>query len=425
MIKLMGHVRWVLGYEGIPRMARPTFRYDFLSNLFAAFGAGAMLYSLTGQFARRGLNASFWIVALLSSLMPLGNFFGTFFAQHLARARRVPLVVGARLAMGVFLGCVALLPASEIAAGSFVALLVTPCLLAALVFNVQNSVRHSNYPPDMRGRIFSRLTIVYMGAAAVSAKLGGYALDHLEWGHRLIYVGAACMMFLSARFYGRIRVRRERALLRNGLARPFRLLGGFRVLIDDRRYGLFMMWQMVSGAGLYMIWPVFALIMTDYLKVPYGKGLNALTIVPLIVAMCTGLIAGKLFDHVRITRFRGCCAILWTCSRVIIFLAVLSGSWPLVLVGFAVQGLGWSMGNMAFNLAHTHFTSPDRSEEYMGIHLTLMGIRGLIMPMLGVALLKYSDVGLGVLLIAAGMHLAAAVGFFLTPSPRVPQAKPG
>ncbi len=83
------------------------------------------------------------------------------------------------------------------------------------------------------------------------------------------------------------------------------------------------------------------------------------------------------------------------------------------------------MGNMAFNLAHTHFTSPDRSEEYMGIHLTLMGIRGLIMPMLGVALLKLPAVGLRVLLIAAGMHLAAAVGFFLTPSPRVPQAKPG
>ncbi len=404
------HVRWVLGYEGIPRMARPSFRCDFLSNLFAALGAGALMPAVTGQFARRGLGASTWAIALLIALMPLGNFFGTFFAQRMGHFRRVPLVVGSRIGMALFLASIALLPGHEVAAGSFVALLLVPCVLLAVVLNAQNSVRHSNYPDNARGRIFSRLTITYMAAMATSTKLAGYALDYLTWSHRLIYVVAACMMLLSAAFYSRMRVRGERALLRNHVPAPGGLLAGFRLLREDRYYGQFMLWQMLSGSAQFMVWPVFTLIMTDYLKVPYGQGVNALSVVPLLVVMCTVTLAGKLFDHIRITRFRGIAASMWIVSRVIIFLAVVEGFWPAVLVGFAVQGLGWSMGNLAYNLGHTHFTTPNRSQEYMGIHLTLMGIRGLIMPMVGIMLLNY--VGLSVLLIAAGIHAVAAIGFF-------------
>ena len=67
------------------------------------------------------------------------------------------------------------------------------------------------------------------------------------------------------------------------------------------------------------------------------------------------------------------------------------------------------------------FHHAQRSEEYMGIHLTLMGIRGLLMPMVGVWLLKQPAIGLNVILIAMAMNLLAAAGFFLIRSPVVPR----
>ena len=410
-------IRWVLGYEGIPRMARPTFRYDLLSNLFAALGWGALLSSLTGQFARRGLGASAWIVAVLVALMGLGNLTSTFLAQHMARHRRVPLVVIARLGMALFLASVAVLPANEVAAESFVALLAPAYVLAAIVLNVQASVRHSNYPEEVRGRIFGRLSIVRLGGMAASAMLGGYAMDHLVWGHRLVYILAAAVMVLSAWFYSKLRVRRERAMLRDSHARRPRPLDGFRLLAKDRRYGRFMLWQMISGAGNLMGRPMMILVMTDYLGVGYGKGISAMTLTPFLVAACTAPLAGKLLDHVRITHYRGFGAAAWAFGRTIVFLAVLKGSWAGVLAGFAVQGLGWSTGNIAYNIGHMHFTTPNRSQDYMGIHLTLQGIRNLLAPFLGVALFKLPGVGINALLIVAALQFLAAVGFFFTPPP--------
>ena len=33
-------VRWLLGYADMPLMARPTFRYELISSIFAAIGSG-------------------------------------------------------------------------------------------------------------------------------------------------------------------------------------------------------------------------------------------------------------------------------------------------------------------------------------------------------------------------------------------------
>lgn len=200
-------------------------------------------------------------------------------------------------------------------------------------------------------------------------------------------------------------------MLQGNLTRRRGILSGFRLLIEDRAYGRFMMWQMIFGFANIMTRPVLALVMTDYLDVSYRKGIGALVVTPFAVAVFTAGLAGKLFDHLRITHFRGISSALWAASRIIVFLGVLIGSWPLVMIGCVLQGLGQAMGSIAFNIGHTHFTSVDRSQEYMGIHLTLQGIRGLLGPMLTGALLTLPDAGLYILPVAGCVMFAAAIGF--------------
>ena len=48
-----------------------------------------------------------------------------------------------------------------------------------------------------------------------------------------------------------------------------------------------------------------------------------------------------------------------------------------------LQGLGYGGGALAWNLGHLHFAPPQRAEIYMGIHVSLTGMRGLIAPLGG------------------------------------------
>ncbi len=409
------YVRWLLGYDGLPIMSRPTFRYDMLSTVFGALGHGALIPALVTQFARKGLFAPEWIVAMLIAQSCLGNLLNSFFAQDIVRRRRVPVVVACRMGMALFMLCIAAMPRQGGLAGVFAALLLAPYLMSSVIFNIQNIARHSNYPDSIRGRIYSRLMVVNFVSLAISAGLGGYALDRLTWGHSLIFVCGAGMMVLSAVFYSRIRIRREPALIRNGLAKPFNLLAGFKLLLEDRKYGQYMFWQMIFGTANNMTWPVMTLIMTDYLRVSYSKGISALTIIPMGMALLMAPIAGRLFDRIRISRYRTINCGMWAAAKVLLFLGAYFESWPIVIASAVAQGIGMSTGSIAFSLGHTYFSTPERSHDYLGIHLSLQGIRGVIGPFAGVLILN--AIGISILPMAAGIMLIACVGFFFLPIP--------
>ena len=80
------------------------------------------------------------------------------------------------------------------------------------------------------------------------------------------------------------------------------------------------------------------------------------------------------------------------------------------LYGIAVSGavLGW-------NLGHLDFASQEKAAQYMTIHITLTGIRGLLMPMVGVALYQWLNRG-GVngayaLLLPFSLNVVGALAF--------------
>jgi len=423
-------------------MSRPTFRYDFLSTLFASLGTGALIPSLASQFASAHMGASIWIVALLFAQRSVGNLLATFFAQDLARRPRVPMVVMARIGMAMFMICIAFLPTGLPGiAGSFAALLLTPYLLAALCTNLQSIARHSNYPVKARGRIFSRLTVVQMGSIALSVMLAGIALDQLAWGHSLVYLLSAACMLLAAWSYSKIRIRRERVMLRTGQRRPINILAGFRILRDDPTFAQYLLWQMIFGGANMLTHPaltkVMELFMGHYKQQEFGYGwsMAARTATPLLVVVCVAPLAGKLFDRIRITRFRGIGASMWGLSKLLIFLTVCLLSrvssdglffylpWVMIFIAFAVQGIGQAAGNLAYNLGHMSFTSLERGHEYMGIHLTFQGIRGIASTLVGAAL--YEIIGMNVLPVAAGLIFVAVVGFFRMSPPAGPQERAG
>ena len=82
-----------------------------------------------------------------------------------------------------------------------------------------------------------------------------------------------------------------------------------------------------------------------------------------------------------------------------------------MLFGIATAG-----ANLGWNLAHNDFASLGRVQHYMGVNVTLTGMRGLIAPPLGAivyTLLERHSPGAGryALLLPLGLTLAGAIGF--------------
>ena len=71
--RLMAFGRWLLGYDGVPIMARPTFRYDFLSTLLSSLAAGVLMPQFTQLFACSSLQAAPWVVAFVTAGMVAGE----------------------------------------------------------------------------------------------------------------------------------------------------------------------------------------------------------------------------------------------------------------------------------------------------------------------------------------------------------------
>ena len=395
-------------------MARPTFRYEIISTIFLGLASGALTPQFTQLFARKSLHAAPWILAALMAQFSLGNLFGTFLSPYLQRLRRVRCIVISRVVIAAALGAVAFVPAGRPGAVPFVSLLLLPAMLGSIIYNVMASVWHSNFPHEIRGRLFSRRYLVNILAMVVSIKLAGYALDFWPWAHRLVYPLAAGLMLTGAAIYGRIRVRGERAMIRgNNRARP-RVLEGFAMLWRDRPYARYMTWQMMSASAGLMTLPVVPLILTDHLNLSYAHGTTAIVMVPFLVAVMSAPLAGRLFDVMDVTRFRAVNATIWATSRLVLFPAVLCRSWTWMLIAFAMQGLGGAMGGIAYSLAHTQFTHPRKSQLYMGVNLTLQGLRGLTMPFLGIWLYSLPQIGMSLLPLAAAIQLVSAMGFMLS-----------
>jgi len=126
---------------------------------------------------------------------------------------------------------------------------------------------------------------------------------------------------------------------------------------------------------------------------------------------------GRLFDGIGVLRFRVVNVVGWTAAILFgMFGTLVTGDaqWigpmylPIAVILFALRGLlhGVSQGGgaLAWNLGHLHFAKPDEAEVYMGIHVFLAGVRGLIAPLAGMWL--WTTIGWPVWLIAIALALS-------------------
>jgi MFS family permease len=360
-------------------------------------------------------------VAFVSGSPALANM-TSFLWANLAHGReRVRLLVWQLAIFGAVVGVIGIAPrASGGLAVTLLAVLLARMIWAG-VLTVRSAVWSANYPRANLAQITGRIVAATSIGMAITAALAGVVLQtRPEYASRL-YIVAALASLLAAWLYRRMRVRQSFRLRQaeqgtGADAEVFSLKVMRNVLATDPDYRRFMTWLALYGAGNLMISGQLVIIFTDHLHIPAARQVGMLTIVPLLCVPLFTPVWARLFDSGHVVQFRArqCWALVAAMSVVIV--AVFLHYVPLLWFAALLFGISTAGANLGWNLAANDFASLGRVQHYMGVNITLTGMRGLIAPPVGAivyTLLERHSAGAGryALLLPLGMSLTGAIGF--------------
>jgi hypothetical protein len=373
-----------------------------------------------------GLVDPSWVnlaVAVVSGAPALANI-SSFAWANLAHGRaRVGVLAALQAAFALLVGLIAFIPLNSTGLALTIALVIAARLLWAGVLTVRAVVWTANYPRAVMARITGRFVVVGVPGVALVALVAGWLLDREVRASRWLYAAAAVCGLLAAWRYRAVRVRREYQLLAAEAEADADTGGGAfslktlrRILRRDAEFRGYMFWMSLYGAGNLMVNAQLVVLYTDRLHLPGFQQILLLSVVPLVlIPLCLPWWA-RMFDQGHIIAYRSRqCWVLFAAMATTAVGVWTAQSW-LLWPGALLSGIAYGGANLGWNLGHNDFATLGEAQHYMGVHVTLTGVRGLIAPSLGILCYELIEAvwpgwGMVTLLLPLGLVTAGGLGF--------------
>lgn len=297
---------------------------------------------------------------------------------------------------------------------------------------VRTTVWRANYPREVRASIASKFAAIQTLILGVSGISVGWVMD-LEilatWGiepttvFRVYLLSCAVFAALSVGVMSGIRVRQHKRLLRaereasaDNTGPTVNPIGVIALLLEDKRYGVYQLNQFLLGLGNLMLFPLMPIMLRERFDAGYDTIILLSGSLGLVVTPLALPIWAKLLDGFHIVRFRAFHSWLFVINFMLLIVAVALQLKELLYVVVAIKGVTMAGGVLAWQLGHHDFAPASRASEYMGVHVTLTGVRGIVGPVAAVWLYteltginpELGTVVLGVCLVLVTL---AAIGF--------------
>jgi len=387
--------------QPLPRMSAAQMPRELASWALAAIAMGALEGSLMGIVVKSlyaGVappalhNLAVAAVAAAPSFTNLASFLIAGFAHG-----RDKLAILHRLIQALGL-CLLLMAAAPVNGGGlvmFCAATVAARVAWTGILTVRAAVWRANYQRAWRARVTGRIVQLASIVVAASAAVCGWLLEWDALGLRAAFVGAALAAFFAAANYRKVRVRRRSALLaaeRAERALDVRRLSLHRlvsVLRDDRDFRNYMVGMMVLGSGNLMLIPMLVVMLSEHLSAGQSQQVLVTASIPLLMLYVTVPYWAGQLDRRHIFGYRAIQSWTYVAANVLYASAMLSGSAWLLWPAAVALGLAYAGGHLGWNLGHNDFSSDANAGHYMAVHITLTGLRGLVMPLLGVGFYQW------------------------------------
>lgn len=359
--------------------------------------------------------------ALVSGAPAVANVVSFAWANIAHGRSRIRLLVWLQALFALSVGGIAFVPR---AAGGLVFAVATVLIARVLwagIITIRAVVWTANYPRQVLARITGRIVVVSSLTVAATAFVVGQAIESPMLDAQWLYAGAGMCGLAAALLYRRSRVRREFQLLADehaagATSEPFSLGMLREILARDPDYRQYMFWMGLFGSGNLMLTSQLVVILSDVLDVPGGTQILLLAVVPLVTLPAFIPVWARMFDgsHVIVYRSRQAWALVAAVAS--LTLAVLVEWSPLLWLGAMLYGAAMAGAHLGWNLGHNDFAAPGRAQHYMGVHVTLTGVRGMFAPVLGILVYQafeamHAGWGRYSMFAPLALTVAGAVGF--------------
>ncbi|MEM0965874.1 MAG: MFS transporter [Verrucomicrobiota bacterium] len=358
-------------------LTKLTYRYDLIRGAFGGIvEVGALSFGLLA--AIRYFEAPDTVKGVLSAGIAFGLFLAPF-GQKIAAWSTLP---ASRAASLCFLGSAAgyALASQVESLWLFTVAFLGANALLAQVPSLLVAVYAKNYSHQDRGRLVSNTFIV---AAVVGALLSFLGSEYLDFHPRAF--GVLFLVMAGASLVSGFAVAR---IPSDPLPLPEpKKWGSFSLIRDDRVFAKMLLAWMILGLANLALLPLRVEVLANPI---YGFDLRNsevifITVVVFAIARILGLkVFGYIFERMNFLIYR-------TLINLFLFLAILlyfnsSNLW-IIGLGSALFGLAMGGGNLAWNLWVTRIAPDDKVTEYMSVHMSLTGVRGIAAPIIGYSLL--------------------------------------
>lgn len=389
--------------ESLSRMSAALVPRELLSWSLTAITLGALEGGLLGIIVKNQfgdvaspvlINFAVAIVAGAPSFANLSSFI----VAPMAQGRdKIALLSRLMMLMGICLVLMSIPVASGSGLVMFTLLAVISRAAWAGVLTIRAAVWRANYQRRWRGRVTARIVQLASLLVALVSALTGLLMDWNGEAWRAVFPFAGLSSVAAFYVYRRSRVRRHRQLLQAERAElslrssSFSLQAMSAVLKENRDFRNYMLGMMVFGSGNLMVIAMLVVLMNDYFTMPRLHQVMITSSLPLLVLCFSIGQWAKLLDQQHIFTYRAIHSWNFVSAHAVFAFAAIIQAPEFLWLGSLLLGSAYAGGHLGWNLGHNDFTNDANSSLYMAIHVSLTGLRGLLMPIVGVAVMQTLD----------------------------------
>ncbi len=373
-------------------------------------GTSMAVQMMLPVIAKKELGANVWQVAIITAattaLFCLSIFWNDLFSRM--RVGRYMLTYWVICCMPLGLFGVLAMTGLKLSVWHLMALHLFACLGLAGYHPAAGELLRAFYAPHTRGRVYA---IIWGASLAFSAICGyaiGKALEHQPTAYQWLFPAAAAAQLLGtvlivylAKTTGADASRTLSSDTRPFFSRVLEPVTHMRtVLRADNTFFRYEAAYMTYGIGWMIVYVLMPNFGPDKLNTTYEQYAGSTHVAYLVAVIAMIYPAGLLLDKLGPMRSTGLSFLLLTLyplglmfTDTVSMLTVMS-----VIYGLAHAGasIGWMMGPVSLA------PSPDKVPQYVAIHATLVGVRGMLFQFLGVAIFWFAS---------EVLHLSAAWAF--------------
>ncbi len=390
------------------RAARSRYARELVSwsLLAVALGAleggviGVMLKSLfAGEGGGRALNYS---VALLTGAP---HFCGllSFLWVRLAEGRAVGrFLFRMQVATASCLLLVAAAPADASGLPIMVAGAVGARLFWSGVVTLRAPVWRRTYPRETRARLTGTFFAVHSVVMAASGLAVGTFIDWNASAYHAVYAVAAALGIGGALLFRGLRIPEARTQRRGdfeeistcreeaAVAPKARKRNGaracWRIPRQDQAFTRYLFWLSTIHCGNLMLLGPLIVIMSDHLLLAQRQQMMVTSSIPLILFPLAVPLWARLFDGGCVLRFQAWNGAAFAAAMLVLGSGAITGRPQWLWPGAVLLGIAYAGGTVGHHLGIHHFAPPGHTLPYMGLHMLLSGLRGLLAPLAGITL---------------------------------------